>query len=208
MTDLASKEWMQKISNFKFQISNYQEVIVCPSYTLLPILKSYILNHKSKIELGAQDISAYPQGAYTGEVNGKQIAEFAKYVLIGHSERREYFKETEDMVAKKVHMALKNNIKPIVCVENEETPIPLGVALVAYEPVGAIGSGNADTPDNAESVAKAIKETHKQVMGVLYGGSVTAENVKSFTAQEHIDGVLVGKASLDPQVFSRIIQNA
>ncbi|MBI3070091.1 MAG: triosephosphate isomerase [Candidatus Levybacteria bacterium] len=99
-------------------------------------------------------------------------------------------------------------LTPIFCIQNEDTFIPEGVKIVAYEPVEAIGTGNPDTPENAEKVARVIKNTHKDVMYVLYGGSVTSANISGFTKMPSIDGALVGGASLDAKEFTKIIQNA
>ena len=210
--------WLAEFSIFNFQFSN-KEVIICPPFTLLSTLKSSIINHQSSIRLGAQDISPFEEGAYTGAVSGKQIKEFADYVLIGHSERRKHFGETEEIIVQKIEQALKHDVIPILCVsslaqisklktQNYSSKLKNSgkTMIIAYEPLFAIGSGNPDTPENVESVAKEIK-TILTVL-VIYGGSVTAKNVKSFTQMPHINGVLVGKASLDPQEFLKIITNA
>jgi triosephosphate isomerase len=127
-------------------------------------------------------------------------------VLIGHSERRQNFNESEDMLTKKITMALKYGLNPIFLFQNREDVILQGVQIVAYEPVAAIGTGNPDTSENADAVAAVIKS--KNSVQVLYGGSVTSENVKSFTAKTNLDGVVVGGASLEAEEFLKIIQNA
>jgi triosephosphate isomerase len=157
--------------------------------------------------LGAQDVSAFGDGAYTGEVSARQIKELADWVIIGHSERRKYFSETDELLAKKEEQAKSAGLKIIYCVPNDSTDIPKGVDVVAYEPVWAIGTGKSDTPENANAVIATIKAT-SQVPVVLYGGSVTAANVASFVGQPSIDGVLAGGASLDPVTFSDLIGNA
>ncbi len=210
--------WLAEFSIFNFQFSN-KKGIICSPLTLLSTLKSSIINHQSSIRLGAQDISPFEEGAYTGAVSGKQIKEFADYVLIGHSERRKHFGETEEIIVQKIEQALKHDVIPILCVsslaqisklktQNYSSKLKNSgkTMIIAYEPLFAIGSGNPDTPENVESVAKEIK-TILTVL-VIYGGSVTAKNVKSFTQMPHINGVLVGKASLDPQEFLKIITNA
>lgn len=207
--------WIEGFKNYDLGFKNTnKEVIICPSFVHLSILKSYILNppageagHKSTIKLGAQNISSFDKGAYTGEVNGEQIKEFADYVIIGHSERRKYFNEDEETLKKKTEMAISANLLPIFCVENPKMFIPGDVKIVAYEPVEAIGTGSPDTPENADAIAKIIKGKHG-ILYVLYGGSVTSGNVKSFTERQNIDGVLVGGASLDHAEFSKIIQQA
>ncbi|MFH1832761.1 MAG: triose-phosphate isomerase family protein [Candidatus Levyibacteriota bacterium] len=180
-------------------------IIVCPDFTLLPQFSSLVIG--SKIKLGAQNISPFEEGAHTGEINGAQIKKFADYVIIGHSERRREFNETDDELRKKVVMAKKYDLVPIYCIQDEDTFVPESVNIVAYEPPSAIGSGNPDTPENANKVIKTVKEEYG-VVKALYGGSVTPENVGSFLQMPDIDGVLVGGASLDPQKFVAIIKNA
>ena len=205
-TSLEANEWIQGFKNYDLRFTN-EDVIICPPFVILPILKSYLLNHKSSIKLGAQNISPFDEGAYTGEVSAKQIKEFADYVIIGHSERRKNFLENDETLFKKVELANKYGLIPIFCVQDETTKIPRNVEIVAYEPVFAIGTGNPDNPESAEKIAKQIKE-NTQVLVVLYGGSVTSKNVKDFTQMPNIDGVLVGGASLDAQEFYKIIQNS
>ncbi|MCL5970593.1 MAG: triose-phosphate isomerase [Patescibacteria group bacterium] len=204
-TEPEAIKWLQEyqISNIKYPI--LKEVIVCPPFTLLPVLKSHILNHKSAIKLGAQDISPFYKGSYTGEVSGEQIKEFGDFVIIGHSERRKYFNEKENLIEQKVEMAKDYKLNPILCVQGEVLSVPKGVEIVAYEPVFAIGTGNPDVPENADKIAGSIKEKNK-IKFVLYGGSVTSKNVRTFTEMPNIDGVLVGSASLDPLEFAKIIE--
>ncbi|MCL5746809.1 MAG: triose-phosphate isomerase [Patescibacteria group bacterium] len=211
-TELEAKEWLQSIQNSEFRIQNAdKEIVVCPSFTLLPALKSYILSHKSEIKLGAQDISPFGSGAYTGEVNGEQIKEFADYVIIGHSERRKYFGETDEMIAKKIIQATGNGLTPIICISRIEQiknlKLKIKNCIVAYEPLFAVGSGKADTPENANQKAEEIKKIVDNIP-VLYGGSVTESNVKSFTSMPFIDGVLIGGASLNPLSFAEIIRSS
>lgn len=202
-------EWFQKVISYKSQVisSENKEIIVCPPFTLLPLMRDFIKQHGLQIHLGAQDVSPFGTGAYTGEVAAEQLKDLAHYVIIGHSERRKNFHDDDEVIAKKVAMTNEAGLTPLLCVQGKETPVPQGVQIVAYEPVFAIGTGNPDTPENADTVAKEIKENHN-VESVLYGGSVTAENVAGFTHQEHIDGVLVGGASLDTSEFINIVQNA
>ncbi len=214
-----AKTWLAEFSIFNFQFSN-KEVVICPPFTLLSVLKSSIINHKSFLKLGAQDISPFEEGSYTGEVSAKQIKEFADYVIIGHSERRKYFGEDEEVIVQKIDQALKHALTPIVCVSSLAQSSKLKTQnyssklknsgktmIIAYEPIFAIGTGSPDTPENADAVAKEIKQLLPDT-SVIYGGSVTSKNVKSFTQMPNIDGVLVGGASLDPQEFSKIITNA
>lgn len=184
-----------------------KEIVICPPFHHLSFVKSLIIQGQLPFKVGSQDISAFEEGAFTGEVPASLLKEFIEYSIIGHSERRQLLNETEEMLIKKVTMALRDNIMPIYCIQDEKTPIPDGVTIVAYEPVFAIGTGKPDTPENAEQVAITVKADQK-VQKVLYGGSVSAENVAHFTAMEHIDGVLVGKASLLADTFVPLIKEA
>jgi len=204
-----AKEWLSIISGFRDQLLNLsnKEIIVCPSFVHLPLMKAYIEEQMLPVKLGAQNISSFEEGAYTGEVNGKQIKDLAEYVLIGHSERRKYFDETEEMLKDKVTAANKWSLKTIFCADNQEGLIPEGVSIVVYEPPTSISPAPADTPENAEKTAKALNEK-TSIESILYGGNVTSENVSSFMKKESIRGVLVGRASLDAQEFFKIITNA
>lgn len=208
-TETEAKDWFQIISSVSWtdQISN-KEIVVCPSFTLLHEVKSLITNYQLPITIGAQDISSFTESSYTGEINGRQIKEFADYVIIGHSERRSNFLESDDMLIKKIEMAESCGLSPIFCVQDENTVIPGGVKIVAYEPLFAIGTGNPDSSENANIVAGKIKNKNKTVQYVLYGGSVISKNVNSFTQMSNVDGILVGSASLDASEFLAIIKNA
>lgn len=181
------------------------KVIMCPAYLAVPQVSAFVKSNNLQVEVGVQDVSKFSEGAHTAEVSAYEASEFANFSIIGHSERRSRG-DTDDDVKTKVEMAIKNNLEPIVCVINENVPVPQGTKIIAYEPVEAIGTGNPDTPENAESIASSIKSKNSQVQYILYGGSVTSENVRSFTEKENIDGVLVGGASLDPKAFSSIIK--
>jgi triosephosphate isomerase (TIM) len=212
VTELEAKNWLKEFNVENLDLSN-KEIIVCPSFTLLSNLKAYFLDHSSPIKLGAQDISPMDEGAYTGGVNGKQIREFADFAIVGHSERRKNFSETEEIVNLKIDQALKSGLTVITCVSNLDQVKALGKfkenpsLLVAYEPLFAIGSGIADTPEAADEMAKNIKLILSKT-SVLYGGSITSANISSFLKMFNVSGVLVGKASLNPKEFYAIIQNA
>lgn len=184
-------------------------IIICPSYSLLPEAKALLKEHKTSVPifLGSQSVSPFEEGAHTGEETARTLSDLVKYTLIGHSERRADFGETDEIIAQKVAMAHTYNIEPILCVQGIKTPVPEGVRIVAYEPSFAIGTGNAETPEEVNEVAAFFKE-EKNILYVLYGGSVTEANVGKFTKMEYINGILVGGASLDPQAFSEIVKNA
>ncbi len=204
----ANKTWKDIESWFDVVGSKSKDfngtVIFCPSYPFLAICKEKIGQDSINIKLGSQDISKFKEGAYTGEVAASQIADLVEYAIIGHSERRQNFKEDNKVLEEKVENANVVGIKPIFCVQNEETPIPPGVSIVAFEPVFAIGTGNPDKPENVQEVSQKLKVKSQYI--ILYGGSVSAGNVKSLVDQQSVDGVLVGASnSLDPQKFVAIL---
>ncbi len=208
-TKSEAKEWLEKFKVIALNkdILQEKEIIVCPPFTLLYLFNSFFKDNNLDIKLGAQDVSEFGEGAYTGEINAKQVKEFADYILIGHSERRTNFNETEKSLSKKTKLSLQNNLEPIFCVQGRETPVPQGIKILAYEPVFAIGSGNPDTPENAQEIAKSYWDKNNNLT-ILYGGSVTSGNVNSFTKEKNIGGVLVGGASLEAEEFIKIIENA
>lgn len=205
MTILEAKDWLEKFhSNLK--IPENKKVILCPSFTLLANFNEFVKTNNMQIALGGQNVSRLPQGPYTGEVNGAQIKDFADYVIIGHSERRQ-FGEDESVVEEKIKISKDYGLIPILCVQSEDNKVPSETSIVVYEPVFAIGTGIADSPEDANNKAKSLKEKHA-IEYVLYGGSVTPENVRSFTSMDNISGVLVGTDSLDVSKFIKIVENA
>jgi triosephosphate isomerase len=193
----------------------------------------------SPIAWGAQDVSAYEGGAYTGEVCAKMLSDFAcRYVIVGHSERRAYHRESSELVAKKVLAVLKEGMTPIVCVgetlEQREAgqtfdvvgaqldavlellpPEAVAKIVVAYEPVWAIGTGRNATPAMAQEVHARLREQLRarngeaaESVAILYGGSMKPENARELLAQPDIDGGLIGGAALKAQDFLAIIQAA
>jgi triosephosphate isomerase (TIM) len=209
-TSVEASAWMTKYASNVLDISSGSvqvPVVVCVPYTILSTMKQEMRNISFPLLLSAQNISKFDEGAYTGEVTGKMIKEFADWVIIGHSERRKYFSESDADLSVKVEKAHAAGLKVIFCVPDDNTPIPKGADVVAYEPVWAIGTGKTDSPENANAVVASIK--NKSGAGiVLYGGSVTGDNVASFVTQPSIDGVLPGGASMDPDKFSHLIHAA
>ncbi len=182
------------------------KIVVCPSFSALSEIKKAILVGNYPIILGSQDLSEFGNGAYTGEEPGKFLTDFIELSIIGHSERRTNFGETDEVVAKKVSQAFDNNIISLVCVEDSQMPVPANCKLVAYEPIFAIGSGTPDTPENADNIAFKIKNINGQDTEVLYGGSVTKENIKAFIQRENISGCLVGTGAMDPDEFLKMVE--
>ncbi|MBW9093959.1 triose-phosphate isomerase [Microbacterium jejuense] len=212
------------------------EVAVFPPFTDLRTVQTLLDADKIPFALGAQDVSAHDSGAYTGEVSGAFLAKLdARYVIVGHSERRQYHAETDEVVASKVKAAIKHGLVPVICVgetleqreESGPTAVSIGqleVALeglpadadivVAYEPVWAIGTGQVASPEQAQEVCSALRDVIAAKLGadaaartrILYGGSVKAANIASFMREPDVDGALVGGASLVVDEFAAIIR--
>lgn len=197
------------------------EVVICPPFPLIPLVLGY--SKGLGLATGAQTISHFEKGAYTGEVSAEQLKSLGvKYVIVGHSELREHFGETNKQINQKIKLCLKYGLIPIVCVSefnqieavrfsNFQPPgsnlkPPTSNLIIAYEPLFAIGSGQPDTPANAQKMALAIKKILGENVWVLYGGSVNSQNATSFLQEKDIHGLLIGGASLNPIEFSQIIQ--
>jgi triosephosphate isomerase len=179
----------------------------------------------TQLALGAQNVSEHAQGAYTGEVSAAMLAEAGcKYVLVGHSERRQLYGETDAMVAAKFAAAAKQGLTPILCVgetlaereagrTDEVVARQLGAvkfadAVLAYEPVWAIGTGKTATPEQAQAVHRQLRKMVPPGTRILYGGSVKADNAAALFAQENVDGGLIGGASLVAKDFLEILRAA
>lgn len=173
------------------------------------VFVSYVqgkLKDCKNVFVGSQTISSFEKGSYTGEVTATTLEGVASYSIIGHSERRKIFGETDEQLAEKVKQALTHGITPIYCVRDEKDPIPDGVKFVAYEPVAAIGTGQNEPPELTVAM-KAKMKLPKDVV-FIYGGSVNEKNANDYFATGEIDGFLIGKASLDPSQFIQIAQTA
>ena len=177
------------------------KIIICPSFHLLSTLKENIFDHKN-INIGAQDISFFEQGNYTGEVSAQNLKDLIDYSIIGHSERRKYLKETDNIIDQKIAILKDYAIEPILCVRDDKDSIPEGVHFIAYEPVYAIGTGkNENLKDILSSKAKISSKLNSIF---IYGGSVNPENVQEYLGSLEIHGFLVGNASKDPESFIQI----
>jgi len=211
------------------------DVLICPTFTAIAALANEAKG--SNINIGAQDIFWEAKGAFTGEIAPNMLVDAGcTYVIIGHSERRQYFGETNETVNKKVKAALANGLIPVVCVgetlkEREddvtfkviESQIREGLKdlskedaakiVIAYEPVWAIGTGKTATPDQAQEVHAFARKVYGEMYGdacqqvrILYGGSVKPDNVKELMKKEDIDGGLVGGASLKADSFEALVK--
>lgn len=198
-------EWVDIVGPRLERRSNVK-VVVCPLILDVEEVKKAVLVGNYPLVVGSQDLSPFDTGSFTGEEPARLLKEVIDFTILGHSERRQNFGETDQMIANKVKEAKENSITALVCVQGMDTPIPPGADLIAYEPIFAIGTGQADTPQNANQVADKIKSQYDQTLPVLYGGSVTAHNAKAFLVQANLSGLLIGKASLDPDEFLNIVR--
>jgi triosephosphate isomerase (TIM) len=211
------------------------EIVLAPPFTALASVRT-ALGPTTRIGLGAQNVHWEQQGAFTGEISAPMLRDVGcTYVIIGHSERRTLFGERDEDIRKKVRAALMNELRPILCVgeslaEHEAgrteaivtgqvtaalaalTAQELSTLTIAYEPVWAIGTGHAATPEQAVAVHQAIRRCIKakwnretaESLRILYGGSVTPQNAEAFLIESEIDGALVGGACLKTESFARI----
>lgn len=214
--------------------SEVVESAICAPF---PYLRCLVKRQGESLRVGAQNMHFESCGAYTGEVAPDMLTAIGvSYVVLGHSERREMFNETDEVVNKKVHAAFENGLTPIICVgesleEREsgttnqvvDTQTVAALAgltieqvkqvVIAYEPIWAIGTGRTATAQQANETIGYIRKVIERVYGydvsnavrIQYGGSVNPSNIKELMAQEHIDGALVGGASLDPQSFLALV---
>jgi triosephosphate isomerase len=213
------------------------DIVVAPPFTDIPAAVEAAKG--TAVAISGQNVYWEKEGAFTGEISAGMLMEAGcRYTLIGHSERRQFFGDTDDAVLKKTKAALAAGLTPIVCVgekladyqagntehicqtqflgsSNSLTPEEFSRILLAYEPVWAIGTGHTATPEIASAVHKFLRscaaarfsESLAANLRILYGGSVKPDNIKGLMAQEELDGVLVGGASLDPKSFASIVKD-
>jgi len=211
--------------------------VICAQFT---VLRCLVKRQGPNLRIGAQNMHYEDKGAFTGEVSAPMLKEInVSYVIIGHSERRAMFNETDETVNKKIHKALEYEITPILCVgesleqrENNQTEAHLSMQLekdlagltaeqvknivIAYEPIWAIGTGRTASPEVANETCKFIREKiasmyNQEVADVIriqYGGSVKLDNINELMRMPHIDGALIGGASLNPEDFVKFVQAA
>ena len=224
----------ERVSNGTSAGSVGVEVVVCPPFISLSVVQAALQN--SNISIGAQNLHHAANGAYTGEVSAGMLIGICKYAIVGHSERRSLFGETDEAVNLKVKAALDAGITPILCIgeslEERESGnaksvverqvragldgVDVGGVVVAYEPVWAIGTGQSASPEIAQSMMAHIRQTLAAIGGadaadtvpLLYGGSVNAANIAGYIAQPDVSGALVGGASLDAESFADIVSVA
>lgn len=217
--------FLQGFFNHLTETADNREVVLCVPFTTLGTLSKNM--HGSRIMLGAQNIHWEDEGAYTGEISGSMLSEIGvRYVIIGHSERRQYFGETDATVNQRLLAAQRHGLIPILCVgetkqqrdggetaaiiasqiEKDLINVDQSNLVIAYEPIWAIGTGDTCEVTDANKVIGEIRGqlTDKNVP-IQYGGSVKPDNIDEIMAQPEIDGVLVGGSSLKPDSFGRIV---
>lgn len=205
-TNREAFSWLTFFNENKDKINfKNKEIVLCPSFTSLSICRSFIKDNNLPISLGAQDLSEFSGGPYTGEVSASQVKELCSYVLIGHSERKRYFSETQDKIKRKVSQAEENNLDAILCVQNENDFI-VDAKFIAYEPPFAIstfGVGRPDAPEHVEKVFSAL--ANKTGAKLLYGGSLALDNIGQYSKIKSLRGFLLGGVSLDPREFINLL---
>lgn len=181
-----------------------KKIILAPPFTLLDFCSQYIKEHSLPISLASQNVSSFPSGAYTGEVNARQIKEFAGYTIVSHSERLRYLHESESDIENKVREALNEGLIVIQCIQDEMSKVHKDITIVAYEPVSAIGTGDPDDPDHISKVFDEVLRNNPSVK-VLYGGSVNPQTISQFKSIGTLSGFLIGGASLDSTSFLSLL---
>lgn len=232
-TLVDTQDFAINLSNKLPELKN-TEIIICPPS--LFVYEMAILTKDTAINVGAQDVSVHEKGAYTSEISAAMIKSTgAKYCIVGHSERRKYHNETDEIINQKLFVLLKNELTPILCIgesaeerennltdkviikqlseglKNIELSVPF---IIAYEPIWAIGTGNTATPEMAEEVHLLIRnwlkenynEKISQTIPILYGGSVKPSNIEELLKQPNIDGGLIGGASLEVDSMREMIK--
>ena len=214
MNPLTLEEAKQLLNAVEGGMGNLKnsEVVICPPFVYLSVFKPQAL----ELKLGAQNCYSQEKGAFTGEVSPNMLKDLGcEYVIIGHSERRKYQKESDEIVNEKIKAALKANLKPIFCIDNIDqikkdieglSQQDLGNLMVAYEPIWAIGTGKACGIPEAKEMNISMKEILGGDVPTLYGGSVNSQNAEGYIKEAGFQGLLIGGASLKPEEFIEIIR--
>jgi triosephosphate isomerase len=235
---LEAIQMVQKLS-YRLDPADYErvDVVVCPPFTALRSAQTVIETDHLAMKLGAQNVDWHDDGAFTGEIAPAMLSKLSvSFVIVGHSERRQMFGETDEVVNMKAKAVIAAGMTPIICVgETEEerdadqaeprvgsqvraaiaglAPDVVASVVVAYEPIWAIGTGRTASADDAGAMCGFVREQIREVAGeaadstrILYGGSMNPGNVAGLMAKNDIDGGLVGGASLDPDTFASVIR--
>jgi triosephosphate isomerase len=224
-TQAETQEFLQAFIRHLDETPENREVILCAPFTDLGVLSKNL--HGSRIFVGAQNLHWEEVGAYTGEISGPMLSEIGvRYVVVGHSERRQYFGETDETVNLRLKAAQRYGLTPILCVgetkqqrdagetealissqlEKDLVDVDQQNLVIAYEPIWAIGTGDTCEAIEANRVIGLIRsQLNNPNVSIQYGGSVKPGNIDEIMAQPEIDGALVGGASLEPDSFARIV---
>ena len=224
-TQAESLAFVEQFKSEIKEIKEGREIVLCAPFTSLTVLSKHL--HGSRIMLGSQNVHWETEGAYTGEISGEMLTEIGvKYVIVGHSERRQYFGETDETVNLRLKAAQKYGLRPILCVGETKTQKDAGETediiinqlkedlvgidqsnlVIAYEPIWAIGTGDTCESSEANRVIGIIRQQlDNKNVSIQYGGSVKPGNIDEMMAQSEIDGALVGGASLSPSDFARLV---
>lgn len=212
--------WLKEVSQEAASFSG--TVVLCPASPFLASSSAEIKSKNIPIKLGAQDVSKFAEGAYTGEFAASQIGKIVNFAIIGHSERSRYFGETDDEVIQKIKLCFESQITPIFCVRNSDhldsylkrsqlIKEKSQKVIFVYEPPAAISGQKDYKPATVENIGREVASM-SQLLGptatVIYGGSINSENARSIFSIENIKGGLIGQASLDPVSFKAVIKNA
>jgi triosephosphate isomerase (TIM) len=220
-------DFLPQLTAQKSELGKSAQIIICPPFTTLPLLLQLAANGPDNLSIGAQNVHWANEGAFTGEIAAPMLVELGiKYAIVGHSERRQYFGETNDTVNQRLKAAQKHGLTPILCVGESKQQRDAGETeawissqlaqglegvdqknlIIAYEPIWAIGTGDTCEAKEANRVIGAIRsQLDCPDLTIQYGGSVKPDNIDEIMAQPEIDGVLVGGASLDAKGFARIV---
>ncbi len=226
----------QQLVDSTSDLIKHVEVFIAPAFTALFAVSNILEN--SNISVAAQDVFWEEEGAFTGAISAKMLEDVGcKYVIIGHSERKNFFYETDETINKKIKTVLAYGMRPVLCFGEAESDREKGKTflvidkqvrtslkgisskylpdiVLAYEPVWAIGSGNAASNDQAQEVHSFVRSFLKELYPssladscrIIYGGSVSSKNIEGIMSMPDIDGVLVGSASLRPHIFSELVR--
>ncbi len=206
-----AQKWVEQVAGGSWN-PDKAKLILAPSFPLLPFVYEQILKHQLPLDLAVQDLSAFPAGAYTGDVSTRNLDHLGvKFVILGHSERRQYHHESSQELASKVDLALSVGWQPIVCVDDDNYQEQLGALAMqksekiwfAYEPQAAIGTGRSADLGQVAKMKNQLSQSFGQSK-FIYGGSVDETNINEYLVV--CDGALVGSASLEPNQFVQLLQ--
>ncbi len=211
-TEQSVLDWLDVFRN-EYRPQKDLEIVICPSSICLPLLKTKIEEYQlERVFLAAQDVSPFPRGSYTGALSADMLKPYAKMAVVGHSERRKYFHETNHEATNKVTELGDVSMTPILCLDDSYIHSQLAAIadidcpqiIAAYCPTYALNSKMAETPENVKKAVKNIR-IFLPSSPIIYGGAVTAQNARVFLGLEGISGLFVGSAGLDPKSFLAIL---